>query len=444
MRAKQRSACLARFPALLFGSMPFFLSPRALLRSIKDIENDRKEFPDFKQQSDEGIAAAALILGISVFVGHGARLAAWIQRGIGADPAVLTMNGIVLVGAIALAAVSFSDRCGPYLSFFAALEHFVLDAASCITFHLYLVSGAARQDCLQLESELVMAELCAQFALVSFVACLAGYTRLGALALLWKPVALGVLLLLPPYSASSGRFLTLGGWRFVVLCLFISIAAVVCSVHLTTSQWRAFHAQANSALAKVREHQREHSNVINHVVRNSLNDAKAELVLLLDGESDSQCQGALQAVIAILAKGIRWCRSHVACTSRLAAGPRRSLVIEPVNLRTFADRVVADRPVRTAISQATIQTDPVLLDVMIENALANAAKRGDPTDPHVLFTVTATDCEASSTGSGAGPLPVAPARVLVSRNPPRAQMCLLSLVGQRESGMKFGADLNAG
>ena len=390
------------------------MSPWALLRSIKDIDTDRKKFPDFKQQSDEAIAASALLLGISVFVGHGAGLAMWIQRGLGGDPAVLTMNAAVLVGAITLAIVSLSDRWQPYMSFLVALEHLVLDVASCITFQLYLVSDNANHRCMQLESELVLAELCIKFAWFSFIASLAGYTRLGVLAILWKPVALAVLLLLPPASTAGWRFFVLAGWRFVAISLFISIAAIVCSVHLTLRQRQAFHAQAH----RVQQQQQEYSGAINHVVKNSMANAKAELVLLFDAQPDLQSVAGLHNVVAILTKGIRWCKSHVVC-ARLAAGQPLPVTPQPLSLREFGADVVADRRVLAAVADATIRTDPALLDVMLETALDNAARHGDPRDPDVRLTVTAADADTSSAASGADPCRVATFTVSNCADPAR-------------------------
>ena len=99
----------------------------------------------------------------------------------------------------------------------------------------------------------------------------------------------------------------------------------------------------------------------------------------------SHCLCSYFRITDILRRGLRWCKNYQA-TLDLKEGTF-STSLRSLKLADFGASLTAGRNVQAYFSDAEIRTDPVLCDVMMENALDNARKHGHPTDPDIRCSI---------------------------------------------------------
>eukprot|EP00668_Euglena_longa_P025083 GGOE01031312.1.p1 GENE.GGOE01031312.1~~GGOE01031312.1.p1 ORF type:complete len:870 (-),score=251.45 GGOE01031312.1:781-3198(-) len=136
--------------------------------------------------------------------------------------------------------------------------------------------------------------------------------------------------------------------------------------------------------------------VLNHILKNTMADAAACIQLYADGKA-SQVSPDLSQAVTCLARGMQWCRKrHVLL--RMSAGDYLP-AMHPVSLREFGEQLVRGRAVISSFPNQVVLLDEVLCDILLDNALNNAFRHGDPVDPQVQFLMELSPLE-EPTNSG--------------------------------------------
>eukprot|EP00668_Euglena_longa_P037467 GGOE01048241.1.p1 GENE.GGOE01048241.1~~GGOE01048241.1.p1 ORF type:complete len:410 (-),score=125.89 GGOE01048241.1:58-1242(-) len=125
-------------------------------------------------------------------------------------------------------------------------------------------------------------------------------------------------------------------------------------------------------------------------------DAAACIQLYADGKA-SQVSPDLSQAVTCLARGMQWCRKrHVLL--RMSAGDYLP-AMHPVSLGEFGEQLVRGRAVISSFPNQVVLLDEVLCDILLDNALNNAFRHGDPVDPQVQFLMELSPLE-EPTNSG--------------------------------------------
>uniref|UniRef100_A0A7S1IQJ3 Response regulatory domain-containing protein n=1 Tax=Eutreptiella gymnastica TaxID=73025 RepID=A0A7S1IQJ3_9EUGL len=167
---------------------------------------------------------------------------------------------------------------------------------------------------------------------------------------------------------------------------------VCCIIPLTITQLHAqqrrmrFHAEReNDRTLRV---SRDADSILNHTLKNVLADSSGQIILLL-----GQCpmlpdkdRYTLEMSVATLQRGILACR-HRQTYIDLMAG-RYVAKRSPVRVWDLIADLSKGRSVTLHWSPIEpVLLDTVLISLILENALSNASKHGNPTDPDVHISV---------------------------------------------------------
>eukprot|EP00667_Euglena_gracilis_P005032 EG_transcript_5063 len=126
-------------------------------------------------------------------------------------------------------------------------------------------------------------------------------------------------------------------------------------------------------------------NILNHTLKNILADASGTIELFL---ADAVERHVLETAMDCLRRGLRACRERQVYL-KLVAGEYLP-VLNAVDLEEFGRELVAGRNVSSHLEKLTVHTDAVLLNLILENAISNALKHGDPSNPQVQFTISSS------------------------------------------------------
>ena len=277
-------------------------------------------------------------------------------------------------------------RLQPMLPILIALCQLLLDANSIATLAILAATADVPSECIGLQSEWIAVLFVAQSAWFGYCVVLIGYTKAGAIAMLLKPLLLAWFV----FGSSS---MSMQAWYCVLQVVPLSVCAIWMSMKVSLIHRREFAALHQVAVMRAEAKQQKHSAAVNHVVKNSMVDAAAAILVLL-GEG-TYPRPALDNVLAILSRGIRWCKNYQTCTNLMTGV--FSLCLQPVGLEQFGRDLVAGRRVLSYFTPVAILTDARLCDIMMENALDNAAKHGHATDPQVRCSVVVSEEDADGT-----------------------------------------------
>eukprot|EP00667_Euglena_gracilis_P001149 EG_transcript_1149 len=138
--------------------------------------------------------------------------------------------------------------------------------------------------------------------------------------------------------------------------------------------------------------------VLNHILKNTMADAAACIQLYAE-DKVAQVPPDLAQAVTCLARGMQWCRKrHVLL--RMSEGDYLP-ALHPVSLREFGEQLVRGRDVLSSFPNEVVLLDEVLCDILLDNALNNAFRHGNPPDPDVQFFVDLAPLEEpGSTPSG--------------------------------------------
>ena len=137
---------------------------------------------------------------------------------------------------------------------------------------------------------------------------------------------------------------------------------------------------------------------MNHGLKNTMADAAGNLDIFLSQFERNKKQvnvGLLKMSREGLQRGMLSCRNREIYINLCAGAWQPALA--PVSLPAFAEALLQGRPVASDIVNVTVRMDQTLCWLVFDNAITNALRHGDPTNPDVRFTIT---CPASpSNGS---------------------------------------------
>ena len=168
------------------------------------------------------------------------------------------------------------ERARSYLSTIVAVVHVLLDTNAALLFHFATTVPDAPIDatCAQYQGEWVGATLVCHSAWLGYCNIMCGYSRAGALAMLWKPVVLaGIVLASPGISWTA--------WYYAVFTLGMSLASIGMSIHMRLLDYKHFRLHATHAALKAEQRHQRHSTIVNHVVKNAMAEADAGISYLM-------------------------------------------------------------------------------------------------------------------------------------------------------------------
>eukprot|EP00667_Euglena_gracilis_P007839 EG_transcript_7934 len=123
--------------------------------------------------------------------------------------------------------------------------------------------------------------------------------------------------------------------------------------------------------------------ILNHMLKNIMADA-AGCIWLFAATTSDPIPPDLQTALACLDRGMRWCRQRQALL-RLTAGTYRASRV-PVGLRAFGEALASGRALDCAFVDDCLLLDPLLCDILLDNAINNALRHGDSGHP-VTFSM---------------------------------------------------------
>ena len=156
--------------------------------------------------------------------------------------------------------------------------------------------------------------------------------------------------------------------------------------------------------------------VLNHMLKNCMADASGCLDLVSRQQLTEKHTFLLSKASDILFRGMWWCKSREALL-RLVSGQYK-IEVSSVNIRQFAEDCVRGRDVALLeCPHQQCELDPMVCNVILDNAVTNAIRHGCPTNPRVTMSVELSDPiynegpaagrpVRSSTNSSAGVVPV--------------------------------------
>ena len=164
-----------------------------------------------------------------------------------------------------------------------------------------------------------------------------------------------------------------------------------CALNLGASHFQRNRFEAEymfeKKLAQAVESSRKADSILNHTLKNSMADALADIDLYLQGLNGPEEVGIthLSRSKACLRWGMVNCRNRETYI-KLCKGAY-NLVLSRVQLGTFVETLIAGRRVRNNAAPLEVRVDEVLCALVLDNALTNALKHGDPSDPDVELSI---------------------------------------------------------
>eukprot|EP00667_Euglena_gracilis_P001055 EG_transcript_1055 len=135
-----------------------------------------------------------------------------------------------------------------------------------------------------------------------------------------------------------------------------------------------------------REASQQADSTLYHILKNIMADACGCVDLFLDGAPSPADPSLLQAV-ACLSRGIQWCKQRQVMVQITAGGYTPMCV--PVNLHHFGQSLTQGRNVSGDFppDDEVVLLDPTVCAIVLDNAIANAVRHGDPQDPQVRLAI---------------------------------------------------------
>eukprot|EP00667_Euglena_gracilis_P006648 EG_transcript_6702 len=122
--------------------------------------------------------------------------------------------------------------------------------------------------------------------------------------------------------------------------------------------------------------------VLNHSLKNTLADVAGNIEMFLAGSLPTK---ALEDCIVSLRRGMRSCKERQVYL-QLVAGQYQP-VLNAINLQDFGSQLLAGRNAAGQFPDCAVYADHMLLTLIFDNALSNAAKHGDPQNPDITFSI---------------------------------------------------------
>ena len=179
----------------------------------------------------------------------------------------------------------------------------------------------------------------------------------------------------------------------MLVLLFSAIFIATRSRRLSFSLQQSFE-EAHATHVASAEAARKADSILNHTLKNTMADAVGEITLFFEamkaqGQSPSP---QLQLAVASLQRGMRSCQQRQAFIQLVSS--TYSVALRPVRVVEFVQMLTAGRKVTVQVPDTTVLIDPTLCGLILDNAISNSSKHGDPRGPDVRLTVTIAASEA--------------------------------------------------
>eukprot|EP00667_Euglena_gracilis_P003747 EG_transcript_3761 len=125
--------------------------------------------------------------------------------------------------------------------------------------------------------------------------------------------------------------------------------------------------------------------ILNHILKNIMADAAGTIELFMAGVS-GKGELLLDQAIECLHRGMRWCK-HRQAILRVASHAYTPRLV-PVCLEDLGKDLAQGRQIATRFLDGTFFLDKTLVSIVLDNAINNAYRHGNPTDPQVRFTMS--------------------------------------------------------
>ena len=132
--------------------------------------------------------------------------------------------------------------------------------------------------------------------------------------------------------------------------------------------------------------------VLNHILKNTMADAIGCIELFCQQNRGADRDERLKKASDILFRGMWWCKLREAMLSLVNGSYETTLTA--MALQTFAQDFVRGRKVDLVCAEATVELDPTVCSIVLDNAITNAIRHGCPCDPNVRLKVEVTDTRA--------------------------------------------------
>eukprot|EP00667_Euglena_gracilis_P007404 EG_transcript_7480 len=207
------------------------------------------------------------------------------------------------------------------------------------------------------------------------------------------PVAFCVTVFISPIVADAVP-------EVVVISCVVGFTALLSSFQVSRLQRQRFataHAlqlllerEAETA-QRVADHERrtreaavEADTILNHMLKNIMADA-AGLIWLYTATVPGAMPNDLHQALGCLDRGMQWCRRRQALV-RITAGAYH-LSRMPVDLRAFGEALASGRTLDCRFVDDVALLDPLLCDILLDNAINNALRHGDTARGPVVFSM---------------------------------------------------------
>ena len=137
----------------------------------------------------------------------------------------------------------------------------------------------------------------------------------------------------------------------------------------------------------------EADSVLNHLLKNTMADAGGCIDLVRQQTAANQDHALLSKASDFLFRGMWWCKLREAML-RMVAG-RYETELVPVDLLQFTQDLARGREIGHECPRVAVELDPMVCNVVLDNALTNAQRHGCPQHPwvHLAVEVTPEDNE---------------------------------------------------
>ena len=137
--------------------------------------------------------------------------------------------------------------------------------------------------------------------------------------------------------------------------------------------------------------------VLNHILKNTMADAIACIEMFCQRNKGVDTDGMLTKASDILFRGMWWCKLREAMLSMVAG--RYETVKSATNIQQWAHDFVRGRKMALECPNKVVELDPVVCNVVLENAITNALRHGCPQDPQVKLVVEVSAQDVSREAS---------------------------------------------
>eukprot|EP00667_Euglena_gracilis_P002637 EG_transcript_2644 len=200
---------------------------------------------------------------------------------------------------------------------------------------------------------------------------------------------------LTPYTLAVHALSVIGTLIAIILTPGLILVDVICYcvlivmsssfylfVATVVERWSRIQFLTEMFLARELQASQSADSILNHTLKNTLSDVAGTIELYL---ANIVQRNTLEGAMDRLRRGMRACKERQVFL-KLVGGDYVP-ALHAVDLQEFGRELVAGRDVSINFKKLTVYTDESLLNLVLDNAISNAFRHGDPDNPQVTFTI---------------------------------------------------------